>query len=887
MTAPETENQEEKQEPQKCSRCGKVVFVFAQGDARAPRLSMDEECSCEPEGIRLLDRLMEEDGSDISKTVQIPADQEEHSKIPEDMTGKLRKLKLTHDGITFSHSESGKLNPNDIGLKDGATIGGVYRIIKRIGSGAMGDVYLAEHVMLGTKCALKVIPPAHVSQVSWQRFQMEAKAIATLDHANLVKVSDLGVHEGCLPFYAMQYLEGETLEDVLAGQRKLPLKTVLEIFIPLCDGLEYAHKHNVVHRDLKPANIMLLAGPIGKDSIKLLDFGLAKLTEQDKAKKGLTSAGEIFGSPPYMSPEQCRGDEIDSRSDIYSLGCTLFECLTGRPPFDSTLFTTLLYNHQKTPAPTLASIMGPKHFPDTMEVVMERLLRKDALERYQTMLEVRRDLELISCGAELPEPVIPQTLSGIMDMRGSQSKLSPVDLRSSQSKMQVADLHNSQSKIQSADLHNSQSKMQAADLHNSQSKMQAADMRSSQSKMPAADQRSSQSKMPAADQNSSQSKMSAIEQRNSHIRMPAASMRNSATRMPAVSANQEDLAQSEVVAIRSVYDDPDVWVIRKPPKIVMFLVGLMLVGLTGAYWYYSQHQEARQPVRPVLSMDSLPLSFKETEPFSATVDEGGKRLRRFNFPLDVNLGQIHSAANLVVVPAMGQIQFAEADPVYFVPDGVVTRYPGYLKRFRPGDIFALTIPNVANCDTLIRAGSAIPQVQKLTIHRCQSVTRAGLECIKSYSNLEDLNCTYNKIDVGCMANIPGLHALKSLHLSGEKNVDPVIKRLAGSDALQELHLNDCSMGIDTLSTIATLPNLTTLSLNSDNLTDGDLTSLSKCPKLHFLSILNTPLTKETTNILKSFPSLKSVHILGKVESKEAPDSQLIELRKALPTLQVR
>jgi Leucine-rich repeat (LRR) protein len=283
----------------------------------------------------------------------------------------------------------------------------------------------------------------------------------------------------------------------------------------------------------------------------------------------------------------------------------------------------------------------------------------------------------------------------------------------------------------------------------------------------------------------------------------------------------------------------------------------------------------------------MPLSEREAQPFATIVDENGKRFRRFNFPLDVSLGQIHSAANLVVVPAMGQIQFEANDPIYYVPDDVIAKFPGYLKRFGADDIYAVSMPNLPSIKPLLKACSEMRGLRKLTVYRCPNFKSSDLASLVNYNSLDELDCSYNKIDVAGIGELPDLKALKTLKLSGELNVDPVIKSLENSSMLQELYLDDCIMSFDTLGTIATLPNLTTLSLNADNLTDGDLTTLSKCPKLRVLSILNTPITQQTAEILKSFPSLKSVHIYGKPIDNDAQDSPIVQLRNALPTLQVR
>ncbi len=164
------------------------------------------------------------------------------------------------------------------------------------------------------------MPPEQVTEIGWQRFQLEARAVAKLDHINLVRVTDLGIHEGCLPYYAMDYVDGKNLAELLAEQGPIPLKAMLEIFMQVCDRVECAHRSGILHRDLKPANIMIVASKPGPKQAKVLDFGLAKLSKQDRSHQSLTAVGDIFGSPYYMSPEQCNGDKLDNRSDIYSLG---------------------------------------------------------------------------------------------------------------------------------------------------------------------------------------------------------------------------------------------------------------------------------------------------------------------------------------------------------------------------------------------------------------------------------------------------------------------------------------------------------------------------------------------------------------------------------------
>ncbi len=268
----------------------------------------------------------------------------------------------------------------------------------------MGEVYLAQHETLGRQCALKVIPPDEVTEIGWQRFQLEAKSVAKLEHVNLVRVTDLGIHDGCLPFYAMDYVEGKNLAELVAESGALPLDVVLDIFAQVCDGVDCAHRSGILHRDLKPANIMVVPTKSGNKLAKVLDFGLAKLTAHDRTKQSLTAVGDIFGSPFYMSPEQCIGDKLDRRSDIYSLGCTLFECLTGQPPFPGDQERTIRRCHLHAQPPTLESIVGQGKFPPAAEIVMAKLLRKNPVERYQSLQELRGDLERMVRGEEV-EPV--------------------------------------------------------------------------------------------------------------------------------------------------------------------------------------------------------------------------------------------------------------------------------------------------------------------------------------------------------------------------------------------------------------------------------------------------------------------------------------------------
>jgi serine/threonine protein kinase len=390
-----------------CPKCGLLMSGPGRVGSITTFLFQDVRCKCQADknfgpgfmAARLLKLKQSEMGSTFSD--ERVAESEATVAAPQSGTVAQKKMPAPESPQRVQRKQEQASKSVGIGLAKGAIIGGAYRIVALIGKGGMGEVYLSEHRMLDKKCALKVIPPEQVTEIGWLRFQAEARAVAKLDHINIVKVLDLGIHEGCLPFYAMEYVSGKTMAALLNAHGPMPLNTALDIFDQICDGLDCSHRNGIIHRDLKPANIMLSRASDGKISVKILDFGLAKLAQHDRHRQSLTALGEIMGSPFYMSPEQCEGDKIDRRSDIYSLGCNLFECLTGRPPFDRDLSAAIIRAHLMEEAPSLESATGRGIFPESMEVILAKLLRKNPVERYQSMAEVRGDLARVGRGEKV------------------------------------------------------------------------------------------------------------------------------------------------------------------------------------------------------------------------------------------------------------------------------------------------------------------------------------------------------------------------------------------------------------------------------------------------------------------------------------------------------
>ncbi len=280
----------------------------------------------------------------------------------------------------------------------GSVIGG-FKIISLIGVGGMGAVYLVEHLSLHRQLALKILTPELVNEQNWQRFKAEAKILASLNHPTLVRVYDLGIHAGSIPFYSMDYLNGRSIEEILADDGPIDLGSTIDIMLEVLDGLAYAHRHGIVHRDLKPGNIMHCTID-GAKAVKVLDFGISKLLDNRSTTQALTVAGDIFGSPFYMSPEQSLGEAVDARSDIYSIGCTLFEMLTGFVPYESDSSIEIMLMHQEADIPLLDEVIDIV-FPPAVDLVLAKCLAKSPDDRYQSAKELAIDLERIREGKEV------------------------------------------------------------------------------------------------------------------------------------------------------------------------------------------------------------------------------------------------------------------------------------------------------------------------------------------------------------------------------------------------------------------------------------------------------------------------------------------------------
>jgi serine/threonine protein kinase/Tfp pilus assembly protein PilF len=312
-----------------------------------------------------------------------------------------------HQDVEVPNATSDVETPVDALI--GQIIDNRYEVLSRLGKGGMGSVYRVRETATGTEYALKMISPELADKkILAKRLEHEAIAAKTLTHANIAAIYDVGKAQNDAPYLVMDLIDGKGLDELLKAETVLTPDRAFAIFIQIAEALVHAHYKGVVHRDLKPSNILLTQTPSGQDFVKIVDFGIAKIADSHNSDKTkLTQAGELLGTPFYMSPEQCKGDDLDGRSDIYSLGCVMYEVLAGRPPFADNNPVKVLLKHISEQPPVL-----PKHagISANLRSITTRCLEKDPADRYQTSQSLLSDLELAREGKPILQRSAPRAV---------------------------------------------------------------------------------------------------------------------------------------------------------------------------------------------------------------------------------------------------------------------------------------------------------------------------------------------------------------------------------------------------------------------------------------------------------------------------------------------
>lgn len=274
----------------------------------------------------------------------------------------------------------------------GTSIGNRYQVESELGRGALGVVFKARDEMLSRHVAVKVMQEKlNADTVAALRFQREARMAASLQHPNIVTIFDFGVLEDNRPYLVMECLSGETVEDVLKRSIRMHASKAVPLFMSVCQALAHAHKSGIVHRDLKPANIVILKDDTGNEIIKLVDFGIAKPLVDNQSD--LTAEGSVIGTPSYMSPEQCLGKPLDTRSDIYSMGCVMYHVLTGVRPLTGQNSLETLHKQVSDQPRAFNEVAVGIPLPDMLERCVFRALMKAPADRQQSVVELREELE--------------------------------------------------------------------------------------------------------------------------------------------------------------------------------------------------------------------------------------------------------------------------------------------------------------------------------------------------------------------------------------------------------------------------------------------------------------------------------------------------------------
>lgn len=341
-------------------------------------------------------------------------------------SGELSSLEKHHDpdgtmGCNTCQGDLVDAIADECRINVGDVIASRYEIKQYLGEGGMSAVYAATDKVIKRDVALKILHRDLLvrGKGSLLRFQREAQALGNLDHPNIVKIHHFDADENAQPYIVMDIVNGESLARRLVKEPEaVKITDIIDIFVQVCDALAHAHQRGVVHRDLKPSNIMVVG-----NQVKVLDFGIAKLMSEDSDQElQLTRTGEVFGSPLYMSPEQCRGLKLDFRSDIYSIGCVMYEAFTGNPPFTGNSHIDTMLKHVNDLPASVVSSMCDARYAEKVDAILLRCMAKNPNARFQSMEEVKEALLELERDTKGPLEQLKRKLELIKLRIGAQGK---------------------------------------------------------------------------------------------------------------------------------------------------------------------------------------------------------------------------------------------------------------------------------------------------------------------------------------------------------------------------------------------------------------------------------------------------------------------------------
>lgn len=843
---------------------------------------------------------------------------------------------------TAARSEStARAMPKGAEFAAGDIVGSTYEVVDYLGRGAMGFVYRAKHIMLAKEYALKTLGADQVSGNSWRRFQNEAQAIAKMNHPNVVSIHNFGLHkvegQAEIPFYVMDLLQGCNLGERLRDDGVPPLHVALRVFEQAAAGLGYAHSKGIVHRDVKPGNIVLLnqADSTGA-TVKIVDFGIAKLTNTEYGAQKLTTAGEVFGSPLYMSPEQSMGQSVDARSDIYSLGVALFETLNEDPPFVAKSAIEIMIMHQGTDVPQINKTSGIDYPPD-VQLVLDVMMAKEPARRYQTMEQVSADFASLLRGQTPAFAQVYKFGDGSAELDdGDGDGLYAVDefedlsefghtgssfaggRRGAETSGPLFALGNTFSQAalsRNTELEEEPEKRSEvtmkwvfvglavavlcvlavfAVVFKPPAKSASGEVktaRTAANNVRPATKGSSKNGITSGidDDKIIESAKAAGRKLHYNSGRPISAAEDHAYNTEFSSADPLELAK--VASSSTPGKAPAGAVTLKKgegatagdakPTRLHDSASLIETGLGELNVVFSRSESLAEnfggaPREPTGSQ-------RQTTRFSKIYNIDGVPCRQFDFPTDTCIGCI------VPVPqdsleqqAIGMMRFPAENRLRFRPGRIIGKYPQYVRRFQPGDIYSIILHSEASTDKILDAVSYIPGVVYLNLTKCKDLTSASITALNRFTGLSSLDLSKGCLSGEQVARSNVLDHLKSLDWSEAKKPRPVLLKLQQNRNLMRVGLPDSKLTHADYEAIANLSSLQVLDVSDNRLTLDDLKLLSKLPRLTYLNVKKTGLTRDAIPVLRQFKNLRQLQIF----SLGTQDNFRNELKNGLPQTNV-
>ncbi len=704
-------------------------------------------------------------------------------------------------------------------FQPGLIVDQTYQLIAEIGQGAMGVVFSCTHLVLQKDYALKLLMASELSREAWNRFQVEAKALAKLNHPGIVGIHNMGVHHGLddnTPYYVMDLLSGENLDDLIKKSGPLAINQALEYFTQVADALQSAHAQGVVHRDIKPSNLMLVRDQSQKVAqIKIVDFGIARVTQSGHSAQSQTATGVIIGTPFYMSPEQCRGERVDERSDIYSFGCTLFEALTGEPPLKGANAFQTFMMHQNNIAPSLASKSkeGSAEFSQSLEAVLEKTLQKNVSDRYQSMAQLKHDLERVMQGKEVTSKGIRRTTVPDIALFDT-------------------------SRLESRD-------RAGAKYHGNSSDDQDYD-----------------------EEDYDDDDLSGEKGILAHPRLLLAGSLLMA--LVVVGALSATLWKEPVLEHKVVNEQSNMFAEFEQNKLTPPALMNKIGASEAEKAIFRKFNWPAEGEYESIYRKKVESYMEETSsPRAATIKY--KASGAFQFPAEFHLGAIQFDNGAIqhatgFMPLSYPAALENDHEVHYYSSVLSQDYPQLLERFGPDDLTGidLKIDDPAKTIPSMRRWRRLKDLSFFnSITKClpdcedniedSPLTDAMLPSLNSFSNLRSLGVAGDGITGPAVAKMPLLKKLKTLKIKRIKNVEPLLSALPSFDNIEELWLMSLYLKDSDLEPLTRMKNLQSLRITRSQLTPASLEYFKRMPALKKLKLDRSWTKEDTERFKQAFP----------------------------------